>query len=189
MVEHSTADRDVGGSIPLAPFFIIVRYLSKDFRCLKCINFIHYFELPRHMNNDFLSNFIAIYHRLLYFCEINGLLRDCSKTKYIFLALGMWECSSVVEHSTIDREVSGSIPLAPFFIIACYLSKDFTRFKYINIVNYFEVPRHMNNDFLSNLIAIYHRLFYFREINGLLRDCSQTKYIFLALACGSVAQW
>ena len=69
------------------------------------------------MNNDFSSNFIEIYHRLLYFWEINGLLRDCSQTKYIFLALGIWECSSVVEHSTINREVSGSIPLAPFFII------------------------------------------------------------------------
>ena len=141
------------------------------------------------MNNDFSSNFIEIYHRLLYFWEINGLLRDCSQTKYIFLALGMWECSSVVKHSTIDREVSCSIPLAPFFIIACYLSKDFRCLKYINVVNYFEVPRHMSNDFLSNLIAIYHRLFYFREINGLLIDFSQTKYIFLALACGSVAQW
>ena len=51
------------------------------------------------------------------------------KTKYIFLALGMWECSSVVEHSTGDREVGGSIPLAPFFIIWCYLSKDFKRLK------------------------------------------------------------
>ena len=29
------------------------------------------------------------------------------KTKYIFLALGMWECSSVVEHSTADQEVGG----------------------------------------------------------------------------------
>ena len=35
MVEHSTADREIGGSIPLAPFFIIVRHLSKDFRSLK----------------------------------------------------------------------------------------------------------------------------------------------------------
>ena len=39
------------------------------------------------------------------------------KTKYIFVALGMWECSSVVEHSTADREVDGSIPFAPIFII------------------------------------------------------------------------
>ena len=77
------------------------------------------------MNNDFSSNFIAIYHRLLYFWEINGLLRDCSQTKYIFLALDIWECSSMVEHSTVDREVSGTIPLAPFFIIAGYLLKDF----------------------------------------------------------------
>ena len=70
------------------------------------------------MNNDFSSNFIAIYHRLLYFWEINGFLRDCSQTKYIFLALDIWECSSMVEHSTVDREVSGTVPLAPFFIIA-----------------------------------------------------------------------
>ena len=28
MVEHSTADREVGSSIPLAPFFIIMGYLS-----------------------------------------------------------------------------------------------------------------------------------------------------------------
>ena len=34
------------------------------------------------------------------------------KTKYILLALGMWECSSVVEHSVADRDVAGSIPLA-----------------------------------------------------------------------------
>ena len=52
------------------------------------------------------------------------------KTKYIFLALGMWKCSSVVEHSTADREVGGSIPLAPFFIIVRYLSKDFKCLKY-----------------------------------------------------------
>ena len=39
------------------------------------------------------------------------------EVKYIFIALGMWECSSVVEHSTADREVGGSIPLAPFCII------------------------------------------------------------------------
>ena len=71
MVEHSTVDREVSDSIPLAPFFIIARYLSKDFRCLKYINLVNYFELPRHMNNDFLSNFIAIYHRVLYFWEIN----------------------------------------------------------------------------------------------------------------------
>ena len=51
------------------------------------------------------------------------------KTKDIFLVLGMWECSSVVEHSTADREVGGSIPLAPFFIIWGYLSKDFRHLK------------------------------------------------------------
>ena len=88
VVEHLTADREVGGSIPLAFFFIIVRYLSKNFRCLKYINLVHYFELPRHMNNDFLSNFIVIYHRLLYFWEINGLLRDCSQNQVYLLSVG-----------------------------------------------------------------------------------------------------
>ena len=38
------------------------------------------------------------------------------KTKYLCIALGMSECSSMAEHSTADREVGGSIPLAPFFI-------------------------------------------------------------------------
>ena len=51
------------------------------------------------------------------------------ETKYVFIAFGMWECSSVVEHSTADREVGGSIPLAPFCIIIGYLSKDFCGFK------------------------------------------------------------
>ena len=35
MVEHSTADLEVGGSIPLAPFFITICYLTKDVRRLK----------------------------------------------------------------------------------------------------------------------------------------------------------
>ena len=39
------------------------------------------------------------------------------KNKYLCIALGMWESSSVVEHSSADREVGGSIPLAHFFII------------------------------------------------------------------------
>ena len=48
-----------------------------------------------------------------------------SKPNNIFIALGMWDCSSVVEHSAADREVGGSIPLDPFSIIMGYLSKDF----------------------------------------------------------------
>ena len=51
------------------------------------------------------------------------------KTKYIFFALGIWECSSLVEHSTAGLEVDGSIPIAPFFIIVGYLSKDFRSLK------------------------------------------------------------
>ena len=47
------------------------------------------------------------------------------ETKYIFFPVGMWECSSVVEHSTADREVGGSIPLAPFRIIMVTCRKTF----------------------------------------------------------------
>ena len=46
------------------------------------------------------------------------------KTKYLCIALGMSECSSMAEHSTADREDGGSIPLAPFSIIMGYQSKD-----------------------------------------------------------------
>ena len=46
------------------------------------------------------------------------------KTKYLCIALGMSECSSMAEHSTADRDVCGSIPLAPFSIIMGYQSKD-----------------------------------------------------------------
>ena len=51
------------------------------------------------------------------------------EAKFIFTALGMWECSSVVEHSTADREVGGSIPLPLFLITIGYLSKDVRRLK------------------------------------------------------------
>ena len=47
------------------------------------------------------------------------------KTQYIFLALGTWECSSVVERSTADREIF-------FFIIMGSKSKNFRCLK-----NYF----------------------------------------------------
>ena len=52
------------------------------------------------------------------------------KIKYRWIALGMWECSSVVEHTTSDREVGGSIPLAPFFIIVCLLVERFYTFEF-----------------------------------------------------------
>ena len=51
------------------------------------------------------------------------------KTEYIFLPLGMWECSSVVEHSTAGPEVAGSIPLAPFLMIVGYMWKNVRRSK------------------------------------------------------------
>ena len=59
------------------------------------------------MNHAFSSCFIAIYDQILYFGGRNGFLRDCSQTKYIFLVLGKWECSSVVKNWTDDREVDG----------------------------------------------------------------------------------
>ena len=122
MVEHSTANLEVGGSIPLAPFFIIWGYLSKDFIRLK-INLIHYFELPRHINNACSSNVIVVYDLLLYFWRRYGLLRNCSENLVSLPRVGMWECSSVVKISTTDREVGGSIPLAPFFLITVTFQK------------------------------------------------------------------
>ena len=62
--------------------------------------------------------------RFCIFGEEMIFLKIVLKTKYLCIAFGMWECSSVVEHSTADREVGGSIPLAPFCIIMGYLSKD-----------------------------------------------------------------
>ena len=71
----------------------------------------------QHINNAFSSYFIVFYDGVLYFWEEVFFMEIVHKTKYLFIALGMWECSSLVEHSTADREVGGSIPLAPFFII------------------------------------------------------------------------
>ena len=105
-------------------------YFSKGFGRLKLkINFVHYFELRRHMNNGFSLNFIAIYDRLLYFWGRNCLFRDCFQNLVYLLRVSMWECSSVVEHSTADPEVGGSIPLAHFFVIVGCLSKDFRSLK------------------------------------------------------------
>ena len=123
-LEHSTADREVGGSIPLAPFFNIWGYLSKTLDVWK-INQVHYVELPRRMNNAFSSNFIVVHDRLLYFWRRYCFIRDCSQNLVCLPCVGMWECSSEVKHSTADREVRGSIPLTAFFIIWGYLSKDF----------------------------------------------------------------
>ena len=81
------------------------------------------------MNNAFSSYFFVIYDRLLHFWGINGLLRDCSQNQVYLISIGHVGCSSEVEHSTADREVGGSIPLAPFFIIVGYLSKDFRHLK------------------------------------------------------------
>ena len=46
------------------------------------------------MNNAFSSNFDVVCDRLLYFWEDMVCLGIFQKTKYIFLALGMWDCSS-----------------------------------------------------------------------------------------------
>ena len=49
---------------------------------------------------------------------------------YIFIGFGTWECSSVIEHSTADREVGGLIPLAPFFVIMCLLVERLQTFEF-----------------------------------------------------------
>ena len=61
----------------------------------------------------------CIFSEEMFFLEI------VLKTKYLCIALAMWECSSVVEHSTADREVGGSITVAPCFIIMVTCRKTF----------------------------------------------------------------
>ena len=73
--------------------------------------------MMQHINYAFSFYFIVIYDGVLYFLEEMFFLEIVFKTKYLCIALGMLECSSVVEHSNADREVGDSIPLAPFFII------------------------------------------------------------------------
>ena len=82
------------------------------------------------MNTAISSYCILIYQGLLYFWGTNGLLRDCFQTAKVYvLSVERGECNSLVKHSGADRDVGGSIPLAPFFIIIGYLSKDFRRLK------------------------------------------------------------
>ena len=76
------------------------------------------------MNHDFSWYFVVFYDRLLCFWGQMAYLEIFLEAKYVFISLGMWECSSVIEHLTADREVGGSIPLAPFCVIMGYLSKD-----------------------------------------------------------------
>ena len=59
------------------------------------------------MNNAFSSYFMVIYDQLLHFKKKMVCLQNVLKTKYIFLPVGMWKCMSVVEYSTVDREVGG----------------------------------------------------------------------------------
>ena len=56
----------------------------------------------QHINNAFSSYFIVVYDGVLYFWEEMFFLEIVFKTKYLFIALGMLDCSSVVEHSTAD---------------------------------------------------------------------------------------
>ena len=60
----------------------------------------------QHINNAFSSYFIVFYDGVLYFWEEVFFLEIVLKTKYLCIVLGMWECSSVVEHSMqIERSV------------------------------------------------------------------------------------
>ena len=78
--------------------------------------------LFRRISLYFMTGFCIFGEQTLY-------LEIVLKTMYIFFTLGMWECSSVVEQSTADLEVGGSIPFAPFFITIGYLSKDVRHLK------------------------------------------------------------
>ena len=81
LVEHSTADREAGISIPLPPFSIIIIMVTcrKFFDVLKknLHQLVHYFELRRHMNNAYSSYFIVINDQVLHFWGINCLLTEC----------------------------------------------------------------------------------------------------------------
>ena len=74
--------------------------------------------LFRRISLLFMTEF-CIFGEEMFFLEI------VLKTKYLCKALAMWECSSVVEHSTADREVGGSFPLAPCCIIMVTCRKTF----------------------------------------------------------------
>ena len=103
------------------------------------------------------------------------------ETKYILIALGMWEFSSVVEHSTADREAGSSIPLAPFSIITNNgLPVKTFEFLKNNLVHYFELRRHMNNAYSSYFIVIYDQLLHFWGINCLRTECSQNQVYLLS---------
>ena len=69
------------------------------------------------------------------FGEEKFFLEIVLKTKYLCIALGMWECDSVVEHATADREVGGSVPLAPFFIVVCLLVERLWTFEFKSSFN------------------------------------------------------
>ena len=70
------------------------------------------------MNNVFRRISLLFMTGFCIFLEEIVCLEIVLKRKYTVLALGMWECTSAVEPSMIaDQEVSGSILLAPFFII------------------------------------------------------------------------
>ena len=69
MVEHSTAVREVSGSIRLLPSSLLWVYLLKDFRRsnLRLVLLVHYFDLRRHMNHAFSSCVVVFYDRLSFF--------------------------------------------------------------------------------------------------------------------------
>ena len=79
--------------------------MSKDFRRLKDINLVHfYFELRRNITNAFRRISLYFMTGFCIFGEEMVCLEIVVKTTqvYLLIALGMWECSSVIEHSTAD---------------------------------------------------------------------------------------
>ena len=85
VVEHSTADRDVPGSNPGAPYIcVFVR------NCTSITGYVFYTQ-------PYLWLFVIVFYLVRFF--------------ELYL---IWGCSSVVEHSTADREVPSSNLGAPY---------------------------------------------------------------------------
>ncbi|CAE1293539.1 unnamed protein product [Acanthosepion pharaonis] len=116
VVEHSTADRNVLGSIPSVPFqpsfFInpLMHYFSYGHETLimhrGCSSVVEHSTADRNV----LGSIPSVPFQPSFF--INPLMHYFSYGHETLIIHG--GCSSVVEHSTADRNVLGSIPSVPF---------------------------------------------------------------------------
>ena len=99
--EHLTANQDVPGLNLRSPLFM---------------NFLAITFLKNFFSNKILCWSTVAFFRLIF----SGLFRFSNKMfRFSYFVCGMiiWGCSSVVEHSTADREVPGSNPGAPYICV------------------------------------------------------------------------